>query len=70
MFSDIYNNNLSIKNKGKYLLVRRTSYFWAIWSFRVFTGPLFQIKLHLLRAVILNKTAFIKYCYTQYSYIY
>ena len=29
-----------------------TSYFWALRSFQMFTGPFFQIKLHLLSAKI------------------
>ena len=32
---------------GKYLQVRRTSYFWAFRSFQMFRGPLSQRKLHL-----------------------
>ena len=33
---------------GKYLQVGRTSYFRALRSFQLLTGPLFQIKLHVL----------------------
>ena len=38
----------------KYLQVRRTSYFWALWSFQVFVGSLFKIKLHLRSTVLLR----------------
>ena len=34
--------------------VRRTSYFWALQSFKMFTGPLFVIKLCLLSGVLLH----------------
>ena len=37
-----------------YLKVRRKSYPWALRSFQIFTGPLFQIELHLLRTALLN----------------
>ena len=39
---------MKYNNEEKYLQVWRTSYFWALQSFQMFTGPLFQIKLHLL----------------------
>ena len=32
---------------GKYLQVRPTSYCWALGLSKIFTGPLFQVKLHL-----------------------
>ena len=37
-----------------YLQVRHASYFWALSSFQMCTGPLFQIKLHLLSTVSLS----------------
>ena len=43
----------SVKYWDKYSLVRRTSYFCALRSSHMFAGPLFQIKLHLLSAVLL-----------------
>ena len=39
---------------GKYLQVRRTSYFSALRSFQIFTCPSFQIKLHLLSSVLFS----------------
>ena len=38
----------------KYLQIQCTSYFRASLSLQMFTGPLFQIKLHLLWAVLLS----------------
>ena len=49
---DIYNS--SVKNLENHLQVRQTSYFWALWSFQMFTGPLFQIILHLLSTALLS----------------
>ena len=42
------------KKLGKYLHAWCTTYFWALQSFKMCTGPLFQIKLHLLCFVLLN----------------
>ena len=42
------------KARIKYLQVRRTSYFWALWLFQMLKGPLFQTKLHLLNNVLLS----------------
>ena len=36
------------------IFVRRTSYFWALRSFTMFTSPLFHIKLHSLNTVLLS----------------
>ena len=36
----------------KYLQVWRASYFWALQSFQMSTGPLFHNKPHLLNSVI------------------
>ena len=41
-------------NLGNYLQERGISYFLALRLFQVFTGPSFQIKLHLLSTVLLN----------------
>ena len=30
------------------------SYFWALQSFKMFTGPLFQVKLYFLSTVLLS----------------
>ena len=35
----------------EYVQVLCTRYFWALWSFQMFTCPLFQLKLHLLTTV-------------------
>ena len=40
---------------GKYLQVQRTSYFWTLQSFQIFTGLLFHIKLHLLSTVLFHR---------------
>ena len=37
-----------------YSQVRHTSRFWVLWPIHMFTGPLFQIKLHLLNTVLLS----------------
>ena len=37
----------NVKNLESYLQVRHTSYFGALRSIQMFTGPLFQMKLHL-----------------------
>ena len=42
------------KLENEYLQVRHTSYFSALSSVQMFTGPLFKIKLHLLSVVLLN----------------
>ena len=42
------------KKLGKYSKVQRTSNFWALRSFEMFAGPLFQIKLHLLSTALLS----------------
>ena len=42
-------NNEQCQKLRKYLQVRPTSYFWDLWSFQIFTRPLFQIKPHPLR---------------------
>ena len=39
---------------GKYLQVHRTTYFWALQSFNVFIGSLFQIKLNALSTVLFS----------------
>ena len=44
----------SVKTFEKYSYTPCTSYFLALRSFRMFTGPLFQIKLHLLNIVLLS----------------
>ena len=38
----------------KYLQVRCTSFFWSLWLFHMFTGPLFQRELHWLSTVLLS----------------
>ena len=45
----------SVKNYEKYLEVRSTSYFLALRLFRMFIGPLFQMKLRILSAVLLSE---------------
>ena len=42
------------KNRKKYLQVWRTSYFWALRSFEMFTCPLCQIELHSLSTVLFS----------------
>ena len=42
------------KTRKKYLQVRWTSYFWALRSFQMLKGPLFQTKLHWLSNVLLS----------------
>ena len=46
---------ISVQNKEKYLQVRRTSYFWALRLFHMFTNHLLQIKLYLLGNVLLSE---------------
>ena len=45
---------ISTKIYEKYLYVPHASFFWALWSFQMFTGPSFQIKLHLQSSVSLS----------------
>ena len=44
----------SAEKFGKYSQVWRTSYFWALQSFQMFTSPLSQIKQHLLSTALLK----------------
>ena len=46
----------SVQDMVKYLRVYYGSYLWALWSFQMFTGPLFKIKIHLLSIVLLSFT--------------
>ena len=51
--SKTYQNN--VKNKEKYLHVRRASYLWTLRSFQMCTNSLFQInKLHVPSTVLLS----------------
>ena len=43
-----------MSNSRELLTRRRTWYFWVIRPFMLLTGPLFQIKLHLLGTVLLS----------------
>ena len=50
-----HNNCVAVsKIRKKYLQVWCTSPFWALRSFQMFTGPKFQVKLHLLSTVLLS----------------
>ena len=49
-----YDIILQCQKLEKCLQVRHTSYFWASWSFHMFTGPLFQIILHFLSTDLLS----------------
>ena len=43
-----------VMNWENYSQVRCTNYFWSLRSFWMFTGPIFQTKLHLLCTVLLS----------------
>ena len=49
-----HTHTYTVKNDEKYLQMRHISYFELYGHFRCFTGPLFQIKLHLLSTVLLG----------------